>query len=304
MNIVVFYKQGFSNTVNIAFLGLAVSDLCCLITLEWVSVCMNPLMSTHNVPWISVEVMYLSTGWAHICFCRITSFITVYITAERYISISSPLKVKEIITPRVTTVTLCLIFTTNIMTLMPEYASAYLGWTFVAEYNRTLVAIVFTSNRKKLQGLSCALHSIFSTTSFVGVVICTVILVTKLRQTSAWRKELTAAHDQKRGFMSPRDKKMVKMIVLIASVLIACYTPGAIGGMITFVVGPEFSIKGRYINACVAAWSIPFAFQAFNSSINCVLYYRMSSKYRHAFHEMFLPFLKPSKLEEKDKNKY
>lgn len=286
INIIIFYKQGFNNTVNIAFLALAISDLCCLFTLEWISICMNSFVIS-GLPWAAPEVMYLSGGWPHICFSRITSYITVYITAERYLSIALPLKVKQIVTPTRTTLILILIYIVNLATLIPEYATSYLHWKSVpGRINATIIGLVFTSNRNNVEGICYVIHSLLSMTSLQGVVIFTAVLIIKLRRSSKWRKESTSRHEL-RGSISAREQKTVKMIVLIASVLIFCNTPGAIISMSSFIVGPELSITGKYLSVCVAAWSFACSFQIFNSSVNIFLYYKMSSKYKETFIKLF-----------------
>lgn len=284
VNSIVFYKQGFKNTVNIGFFGLAISDTTCLVTLLWASISMNPLLSSLGIPWFAMDVMYLSAAWPHICFSRITAFITVYVTAERYLSIALPLKVKQLITQRIATSTICLIYFVNLTTLVPEYATSYLGWRFVLERNDTLVGIIFTSSRKRVEGVVFVLHFILGMASFVGVVVFTTLLVVKLGQSSKWRNELTPCHS-KQTAISNRDKRTVKMVVLIASVLIVCYAPGAVISLTTFIVGPEFNIRGKFVNICEATWSIALTFQSINSSVNIFIYYSMSSKYKQTLRE-------------------
>lgn len=287
INIVIFYKQGFKNTVNIGFFGLAISDLICLLALQWAAFCLNRLFVLSGIPWYSLEVMYLSGAWPHIIFSRITAFVTVYITAERYISIAFPLKVQNIITPKRTAFILCLIYFLNIATLFPEYATSYLGWRFVPSKNKTLIGIIFTSSRIYVEGIVFVLHSLFGMASFLGVIILTTLLVSKLQQSSNWRKEVTSNYN-KLIEISNRDKKTVKMVVFIACVLIACYTPGVIIALATFIVGPEFNIRGHFINICEAMWSIAVSFQCVNSSVNIFVYYTMSSKYRQTFNDVIL----------------
>lgn len=282
INMLIFYTQGFRNTVNIAFFGLAISDLCCLMALLWSSLCLNPVL---NTPWFHLEVMYLTGGWPHICFSRITGFITVYVTAERYLSIALPLKVKHIITRKTTSGILCVIYFINIASLFPEYATSYLGYRFDSFRNETLIGILFTSKRKSLEGVVFVLNSMFGILSFVGVIIFTSLLVSKLGQSSKWRQEVTSTYS-KREAMSNREKKTVKMVVLIASILIACYTPGAVIALASFIVGSELSIRGKYSNICKAVYSLAGTFQSINSSVNIFVYYSMSSVYRQTFHEV------------------
>lgn len=290
INLIVFYKQGFSYNVNIALFGLTISDICCLVMLVWSSICLNPLLATSRIPWRTEEVMYLTGAWPHVCFCRITSFITVYITVERYLSIAIPLKIKQIVTPKRTTLTICLIYVVNIMTLVPEYTTSYLDWVRVPERNISLLGIKFTSSRPSVDGLCYVMHSLFSMTSFFGVVVFTCVLVIKLRQSSEWRQK-TTLYNENRSCVSAREQRTVKMVVLIASILIVCYIPGASIATAVFIVGPDLSIKGRHINICVAIWSIAYCFQSVNSSINIFIYYRMSSKYRDTFQMFFNSFI-------------
>lgn len=287
INVVIFCKQGFKNTVSIGFLGLAISDLICLLTLQWGSICMNPLLTSSGVPWFPPEVMYLSGGWPHVCFSRITSWITVYVTAERYLSIALPLQVKQIITPRKVIIILCLICFVNVSSLFPEYATSYLDWVFIPKRNKTLIGIVFTNIRTRVEGVVYVLHSILGMASFGGVILFTALLVIKLRQSSQWRQNVTSSNNKNEA-ISRRDQKTLKLVVVIASVLIACYTPGAVIAIAAFTVGPEFSVNGAYANISDAMWSIACVFQAINSSINIVFYYSMSSKYRHTFDEVIL----------------
>lgn len=287
INVIILHKQGFKNTVNIGFFGMAVSDINCLLSLTWGSVCMNPLLTSLGTYWFSMEVMYLTVAWPHICFTRITSWITAFVTAERYLSIALPLKVKRLITPKTTTLIMCVIYVINLVSLAPEYATSYLGWRFVPARNETLIGILFTSSRQSTEGVIYFLHFMLGMTSFTGVVVFTILLVMKLVQSSKWRMGVTQ-NNSNREAISERDKRTVRMVIFIATVLIFCYSPAALISLSTFILGPEFNIRGKYINTCEAMWSTAFIFQAINSSVNIFVYYSMSSKYRQTFHEVFM----------------
>lgn len=291
VNMIIFYKQGFRNTVNIGFFCLAISDLVCLMTLEWASICLNPLLASSGVPWFPLEVMYLSGAWPHVCFARITSFITVFVTAERYLSIALPLKVKQIITKKTSILIICLMYFVNIACLLPEYATAYLGWRFVPSRNATLLNIIFRSSRRNVEGIVFVFQILLGMASFVGVVVFTALLVSKLRQSSQFRQQVTSDISKLQA-ISSRDKKTVKMVVLIASVLIVCYTPAAVISLASCIVGPEFNIRGKYTNICEAMWSVALTVETINSSVNIFIYYFMSSKYRHIFNEIMFRCLR------------
>ena len=127
INIIVFCKQKFSDSVNISLFGLAISDLGCVLNLVWMSMCFSPLFQTLSLPFNPLTVQYLTGGWPHGCFARISSFITAYVTFERCLCVTLPLKVKTIITPRRTTLTLVAIFLVLFSLTAPVFLGIGLG---------------------------------------------------------------------------------------------------------------------------------------------------------------------------------
>ncbi|XP_059177845.1 growth hormone secretagogue receptor type 1-like [Physella acuta] len=293
INIIIFYRQGLKTTVNVSLFALAISDLCSLLTLQWFNICVNPLFENADdlFPMMASEVIYLTAGIPHDCFARITCWITVYITAERCLCITFPLKIKQLITPTRTTVIISLIYILMMASFTPEYATAYIGWKYYASKNRTLLGLKFTSHRKQVEGLTFLLYGILGKLSFVAVVFFTVILVVVLRKKTIWRRKSIYGHQNSES-ISNRDKKTINMIIIIAIILIVCYTPGTILSLVTFFV-PDFSIVGNYVNLFFAVWSFGFLFETINSSVNIFLYYKMSSKYRRSFCGMFSRCVKP-----------
>lgn len=285
INVIIFYKRGLDNTVNISLFGIAISDLGSLITTLWMNICFNPLLEESHSPMVTSEVQYLTAGWPHVCFTRITCCITVYVTAERCTCITAPLKVKHIFTPTRTKVIICSIYLLMAVSLIPEYITGYIGWKFYPPRNETLLRLVFTSDRPKIEGLVFVLNSTLALCSFIAVIVCTVVLVWKLKVTAKWRQSSTFNLEQFHNF-SVRDKKTVNMIVLIAIILIICYTPGTALLMVTFFE-PEFSVSGRYVNTFIAAWTFGLLLETVNSSVNIILYYKMSTRYRQTLRQLF-----------------
>ncbi|XP_059178441.1 type-1 angiotensin II receptor B-like [Physella acuta] len=286
INILVFYKQGLTSTVNIGFMALAISDLCGLLTLEWYCICFNPLFSNNpRVPFVSTEIHHLTAGLPHSCFVRITAWITVYMTAEKCLCIVSPLKIKRIITVRTTTLVLASISLVIVLALVPEYINAYFDWKFYPEFNRTVVGLVFRTDQPALNGLTFLLYSIIMITSFPSVIIFTAILVFFLRRQTKWRKRSTL-HDNKTEALTQRDRVATATVMTIATVLIVTLTPSFIFFTIGFFV-PGFSVTGKYRELFLTLASFVLCADAANSSVGVILYYRMSSRYRQTFHELF-----------------
>lgn len=183
MNMVVFCKQGFNNTINISFFALAVSDFCNLMTLLWNNVLFSGLFVLAGVRMSAHEMSYLTAGHPHICFTRITSWITVFITVERSLCIMIPMKIKQIVTPRRTTVIICAIFILIMLSFEPEYQTAYIDWKLDVNNNNTYLGIIFTSDRNESEGVVFILYSILGFVSFISVILFTLLLVVHHEQT-------------------------------------------------------------------------------------------------------------------------
>ncbi|KAH9505275.1 hypothetical protein Btru_059120 [Bulinus truncatus] len=278
INMCVFVRQGLNNSMTISFFATAVSDLCSLVTLLWLNVCLNPYIDNLGLPVVFTEVQYLSAGWPHGCAARITSWITAYIAAERCLSIVFPLKIKQIITPGRTTVVILVIYVVNILTLVPEYATVFFDWNFYPSKNKTMIGLAFRSNRREAEGLVFTFHGALAVLSFVAVVVCTSVLVDKLRSSAEWRKTSTFDPVQNNN-TAARDRKTMTMVILVATNLIICYTPTVSFSIASSLV-PDFNVVGRQYNLFHAAWSFAFLSHSINSSVNIFFYYKMSSKYR------------------------
>uniref|UniRef100_A0A2C9M6I5 G-protein coupled receptors family 1 profile domain-containing protein n=1 Tax=Biomphalaria glabrata TaxID=6526 RepID=A0A2C9M6I5_BIOGL len=284
ITIAVFCKQGFHTTVNISLTGLAVSDLCSLLVTQWYIVCFNPYFVNSGIPMLPAEVQHLTAGVPHLCFSRITGWITTYITAERCLSIYAPLQVKVIITPKKSAVIISFIYVITIMTLAPEYLTLYIGWKFEMSRNVTLLGLIHTVGTSDINGLSFLLYAFHMLVAFTAVVTLTSTLVIKLKQNTKWRQSLSNAVES--SHISTRDKKSVTMAIVIATVMILLFTPSVFITVTSFIVS-DFNIDGRFSNLFLVVWSFGLMFEVINSSLCLVLYYVMSSKFRKTFHDLF-----------------
>ncbi|KAH9519734.1 hypothetical protein Btru_070768 [Bulinus truncatus] len=285
INIAVFLRQGLHKSMNLSFFAMSLSDLFGVVFQVWHNFCLNPYVERIDSPVDFMEVQYLTAGWPNAVLVRITCWITAYITAERCLSIAIPLKIKQVITFNRTAFIIIFIYSINIASIVPLYFSAYFSWNFYPEQNRTKLGISFRSNKLEIESLIFTFQASLAIIAFLLVIIFTVILVVKLKKKSKWRRSATSDKDQNDS-MSTRERKTISMVIAVAVVLIVCYTP-AVTCSITTSITPDFGITGRQANMFHVIWSFGFLFHSINSSINVFLYYRMSSKYRATFHELF-----------------
>ncbi|CAL1530375.1 unnamed protein product, partial [Lymnaea stagnalis] len=285
INIVVFYQEGLKSTVNISLTGLALSDLGCLLLVQWYNICFNPLFAGSGIPLVLFEFQHLTAGVPHLCFTRVTGWITVYITAERCLCIVTPLKVKRLLSPARSVLIICSIYALTALTLLPEYKSMYIDWKFYPGSNRTLLGLIQKANVQHLNGLTSLLYGLQMIFIFVAVGVLTAVLVIKLKLHSVWRNKSVSNSDQSCA-MSSKDKKIMSVIITIAVFMIILYTPSVIFTAYAFIE-PEFSIGGRLANVYLAAASFLVLLEVINSSYTIVLYYFMSSNFRKRFVQLF-----------------
>lgn len=239
INIIIFTKQRFADPVNISLFGLAVSDLGALVTLVWMSICFNPLFSSSGIGFDSVRVQYLTAGWPHVCCARITSWITAFITFERCVCIALPLKVKTIITPKRTMCVVTGIFIVMIASVCPVYYAITLGPIYDTSVNRTVISLVYRRNGHYIESVSFSINLFAQLSSFVFVIVCTIILVRNLHRKCRWRRKSTST-----DVITQRDKKVMKMIILLSIIFIVCFLPSAVN-LIVMIIIPGYSIMGK-----------------------------------------------------------
>ncbi|KAK6965095.1 growth hormone secretagogue receptor type 1 [Biomphalaria glabrata] len=284
VNIVVFSKQGLKNSMNLSFFLLAITDLLGLLTQLFHNFCLNPYVTLIDAPVNFMEIQFLTAGSPNACLVRITGWITVYITGERCLSIAFPLKIKQIVTFERTAVIMFFIYIVNLAAIAPLYFGAYFTWKIQAGRNATVLGVGYTNDIQIILDLVYIFMATLTLLAFLSAIVLTSILVVSLKQKSKWRQAST--YDKDQGGLSSKDKKTIRMVIVVASVLIVCYTPSSINSIVSPLV-PGYTINGHQSNSFEAAWSFAFLLHSFNSSVTMVLYYRMSSKYKATFHKMF-----------------
>uniref|UniRef100_A0A2C9KRU3 G-protein coupled receptors family 1 profile domain-containing protein n=1 Tax=Biomphalaria glabrata TaxID=6526 RepID=A0A2C9KRU3_BIOGL len=252
LNITVFVKQGLRTSVNLSLCAMSLSDLIGLIFQVWHNFCLNPYLELAELPVDFLKVQILTAGCPNIAMTRITGWITVYITAERCLSVLLPLRIKQIVTFRRSVVILLLCYAVNLAFLMPLYSSNYLSWNFYPGLNKTMLGESSRSNEALADLIMNTAHLYLSVIAFCCVVIFTVALVVSLKRKSEWRRRVTSDRDQNEA-RSSREKKTMGMIIMVAAILIVCYAPGV---TITFVeiFNSEFRISSKQANMYNAVW--------------------------------------------------
>ncbi|CAG5128206.1 unnamed protein product [Candidula unifasciata] len=286
LNVVVFVRQGFRETINISLLGLAVADLLSVTTMFVISLSFIPLLDVSHLQVNLFDVLYLTVGWPHVSFNRISSTITAYISLERCLCVTLPLQVKDIITPLKTKVVIGLIYVIIITFFTPFYFVNKLDWCYNKIWNRTILSLTFAENRVEVETATFPIHSVFIPllAQFI-VIVCTLVIVFQLNSKTKWRMT-SVSQTTKLGTNSAKEKNVAKMVIFLSAIFLICYLPSTVN-FLMMILFPNFSFGGKYENMYILIWSLTVFVETINSSVNIFVYLRMSTKFRFAFKETF-----------------
>ena len=98
--IITYIKIGFSESINISYCALGISDFLCVTFVTWNAICFIPAFSNWNTPFIPREFVIPTGGASTDIFCQTTAWITACISLERCLCVVCPFKVKTLVTRR------------------------------------------------------------------------------------------------------------------------------------------------------------------------------------------------------------
>ncbi|GFO34055.1 chemosensory receptor a [Plakobranchus ocellatus] len=277
--------------------ALAISDFASVVLSIWSTLCFMLTFNNVFLPFHAINVPFLTSGnpWAFLS--RTIAWITAFISFERCLCILMPLKVKRLITPRSTLAALLIISLLTFGPFLLTYLRFNFVWIFYPHLNATILDVMPNDNEhfvlieKIVTSICGVVHPVIA---FSIVIMCTVFLIVQLRKISSWRKtvisrksqweyksgdNLASAAPSAQNGISQREERLVRMVVVIATIFIVTYTPTCVM-LLCSVVSDEFSMFGVYRNMFIIFGFITFLGQSVSGSINIVIYYTMASKFR------------------------
>jgi hypothetical protein len=166
----------------------------------------------------------------------------------------------------------------------PVFVVNSLGTKYIFSQNRTTLGLVSIEGRDTVEKITFTVNSFFIPfVAFIIIIVCTIILIVKLRRRSKWLKASTTASD---ADVSIRSQKVTKMVVMISVLFIVCFVPLAFV-MIAVAFEPNLNVGGRLVNTGKLLGHIVLFMESINSSANIFIYYHLSRKYRDVIHVIF-----------------
>ncbi|CAL1545235.1 unnamed protein product, partial [Lymnaea stagnalis] len=293
IDITVFTRQGFQDSVNISLTAMAVWDLLkCVIGLAmrvygplgWYSPVYRKIWKNITSP----TLLYLQV------FANYVSYILAsYVAFERCLCVCIPFKVKLVVTPRLTFIMMIVISALVMVSFGIIFFVYDIYWVFDPAYNQSVVVYSYNAFYNKC-GTSVLeyftfigmLNPIFA---FVVIAICTIIIVYQLRKMSKFR--IRSVHkvstgDKNAKDMSSRDKQVVKMLLVVIIAYILALIP-RLALHVGKLINVEFYYLKTYHNLfTVCAYGV-MTVDFLNASVHLFIYLTMSSNFRHTFLQLF-----------------
>ncbi|CAL1538158.1 unnamed protein product [Lymnaea stagnalis] len=303
--IIVYAKQGFKDSVGISMTTISIWDLI---------KSLGGVMQRMAGP-ISIFSPVYALTWTNICLVvfnylvsfstYVTSVLAGYVAVERCLCVVFPLKVKWLLTPR-----LSLVVCTLTSLIVFGWFSVIFGiydvfWVWDVTLNATIASYKFSdfSNRNSavLFGYYNLSGTLWPMVSLVVIVISAIVMSTKLREAAEFRyqrKETVAAHAPKSSDptaksgqkltrpVSSRDQKVVKMLLVIIGLYVMNLSPRVAHYMAKYIVEEYYYLRTYHNLVHVVSYVILF-FDFFNGSINLFVFLVMSTSFRATFNEIF-----------------
>ncbi|XP_005099663.1 QRFP-like peptide receptor [Aplysia californica] len=274
INLCVFARQGFQDTINISLSGLAVSDM----ATSAVFLAYHPASLVLETVYgrKPTELIHLGS-WLSYGLTINSSCLALFICLERYLCVAFPLKVKDMITPKVTVKAVIAIFLVTITTVLPAMLALRFSWYFDKYANQTILALIFMEHTSDLANVSYVLSTSIQIPALICLCGVTALLIWLL---SGHKKELRGFLDAHTSHHSMRRRKRTaKMVVFLSSVILVCFVPAQLASVAT-LLNPDFDAGGRHDTAYKLSWAVIFLLHMANSSVNLCFYYSMSSRFR------------------------
>ncbi|GFO10090.1 chemosensory receptor a [Plakobranchus ocellatus] len=303
LTILVYVKMGFSETIHMSYITLAVSDIGNIVFVMWSTICTTPiihlLFSQFRITTDPDMFASFTGAWPAQAFSKTTGLITAWISIERCLCVVFPIEVKLMITRSVTKFVLITLFLFGCAPVAFAFFGCTFEWRLDPLRNETRL-FMFEGNLKTLNPLNQYAFTLYGVVypvfSWITVTLCTAFLIAKLRKSARWRKKHlnvpaneTPEGNQRseRSEIFLRTSHVTKMNIAIASVFILCSLINSIILLLSSFTD-EFFFYGRlrylfYLSALIA-----FLMSETNSSVNIIVFAVMGKRFRTTLKQIVL----------------
>ena len=168
---------------------------------------------------------------------------------------------------------------------LPRSFGVRLSWTVLPLTNRTM--ITYAIFQPRLVTLSfLASYSLPNIVCFVVVVMGTIFLISKFKQSRKLRDSMSGSGTQS-DKMSEKDIRLVRSMILISVIFIF----GSFPSVISYIVStayPSLHLDNPYLGPLNAAFlASALVIHAISCSVNIFVYFGMGSRFQNTLRQIF-----------------
>ncbi|XP_025105251.1 uncharacterized protein LOC112570825 [Pomacea canaliculata] len=285
---IVFYRQGLGDRMNLCLFCLGFSDLMYLVTMFiMASYCFIavafPGEEEFWKAFLSKYILSFDYGFGIFSGC-----VTMIIAVERCVCVMFPMKSSSVISTKIMAIILLVTFIV-IQLLCSVYIIKekiiFVQDMVTGEKMVDLVTTELYVSHVIFRIIEDIVLSVISLLSFSILALTTAITVIKLRSAMIWRKSSASS------FLKGQEV-LIRMLVVVSTIYIFCAAHNVILALTRYLV-PEFSAAGRYKNIYFCAHFIFHIPVIFNCSINFFVYAKMSSRFQEELKVLCLGITTP-----------
>ena len=291
INMLVFYKQGLKERVNLCLFALTLADLLYLIQTIVISGEKMHLQFLTNERFGPVMRFLVNNSLVgFIGFSFVSQILSAIIASERCLCVICPLRSQTLLKTRTMAGIIAMVYVVVVglyFLVTSRYRIACIFDVSSGSVMYTAVAGEFYQKHEKLINyLDGFMYGAGIPTVTVTVVtITTIITAVKIREAAAWRAGTSSASGHSSyssSSISPQELALTKMLIGIAVLFIVCVFPNALFRFVWLFM-PEMNTGRRYHNFFMSGLWVLEAITYVNSSLNFFVYYTIGSRYRQTF---------------------
>uniref|UniRef100_A0A2C9LY58 G-protein coupled receptors family 1 profile domain-containing protein n=1 Tax=Biomphalaria glabrata TaxID=6526 RepID=A0A2C9LY58_BIOGL len=284
LNMVVFVKMGFQERVNYTLFWLSVCDFVTAGTVSIMSNCHVGDISAFGVV-LDADSTALIMAWTRCMFVDVSSVLTVYVSVERCMCILRPFTFNTTFLVRHAKAIMTALSLFVIINYLPIFFTFDFHIEFNLATNSTILFMTYSDVNLRFQLYNdMAFGFLFTGMCQICIFFCAVVMHHGLRKTSTVRESTSQEKGDSKGrgvkgsAMSAKERRMVRMILILASLYMVISVP-----QILFLaachISPDLTAEENY-NIHITIYSVGIYLGVIYGCFSTVIYFKCSTNYR------------------------
>lgn len=285
LSIVVLVHHKMRTTINTCLAALAISDTLFLLH-SFIFSAISMMMYRNPEAGENVRNMIfpIMGAYSSIVTGRITSWLTVMLSIERFIAVYSPIRAKIICASRYTCAAIMVIYVSTCLLLIPFVLKYHVLYS--VENNVTSITLRLTAlgrNKTFYDIYGFFVNILFRLLPLVLIIVLNSLIMHAIHRTWSWHRRLSEGSNSGR---TSEQRKITRMLLAVTFVFVFCILPGALSSIVTHI-WPRFSRFGDLRNLYQCMLYVTFFLETANSAINFLIYMALSKKFCMTYKEIF-----------------